>query len=226
MPVMKKAILFLPILFLFYLPFYFYQEEEALPLSTIVNQEKVALELSGYYDDNNKESILIWSAQRCRPAGFFIIERKEDSAAYHKIDELKHIQNHESISNYEYVDNSDLSSHHSICYRIAYQEKEEILEYSNPLQLSPSGSSGFKSVQLYPNPAANDFNLEFRTKMESGEVVIYDLLGMAIARKPFEGGLQKLFFDCSSWATGIYNLVIYAGDDQLQLRLSVRRMQI
>lgn len=224
---MKKAFRFFPVLIVFYLPFHFYGNVNPPDLpASIAIKNTASIELSGYIDETNSEAILYWSANKCTAEGYFVVERKEDSAAYHKIDQIECAQNNDLIGNYEYVDTGDVSKFSKLKYRISYQEPVRAATYSNELQLSPKGASGFKNVHLYPNPAANDFTIEFSSLMDGGEVIVYDLLGAEIARKPFNNRQEKLFFDCSAWAVGIYNIVIYAGDDNLQMRLSVRRMQI
>ena len=71
------------------------------------------------------------------------------------------------------------------------------------------------SFNVYPNPASNQFMVNYPNEQENAEMVIADLSGKEILHKAFTGQIETV--DASTWEKGIY-LVMLTNNKQTSVR--------
>ncbi|MFN5620258.1 MAG: T9SS type A sorting domain-containing protein [Flavobacteriales bacterium] len=71
-------------------------------------------------------------------------------------------------------------------------------------------------IQVYPNPSADSFRIEFNNPASNFELIITDHLGRVIPFSYLRNG-TNMIIDCSSWDNGVYSVYL-ENDSQQQMK--------
>jgi hypothetical protein len=117
--------------------------------------------------------------------------------------------------------------HYSVSYEAfvvplvkAIQEQQQlIIDLQKQLAELKAGAGGNQatSVQVYPNPSPNTFNIQFTSTRERDEVVsLYDQSGRLLQQKKTRctPGVNRVPFNLDSYVAGIYYIVFKSPDIQ------------
>lgn len=174
--------------------------------------------------DDREGVILYWVTESELNNNHFGVERSFDGDVFEMIERIEGAGTSSIQQQYEYIDEDNLMDYEWVYYRIKQTDYDGSFSYSNILAIEPKGSKGLRDVLLYPNPAKADFNVEFNADVETGEVYIYNSVGQEVSFKSYQGNnKQQLRFNTEGWQNGVYIVVIYAGEYQLQQRLMIQK---
>jgi hypothetical protein len=174
--------------------------------------------------DDREGVILYWVTESELNNDYFDVERSFDGDIFEMIDRIEGAGTTSIQQHYEYNDQDNLMNYDWVYYRIKQTDYDGSYSYSNVLAIEPQGSKGLRDVVLYPNPATEYVNVEFNADAEEGQVHVYNSVGQQISFKNYQGDAkQQLIFNTENWENGIYIVVIYAGEYQLQQRLMIQR---
>jgi len=71
----------------------------------------------------------------------------------------------------------------------------------------------FNSITIYPNPSSSKINFELPKNMQTGQILVFDILGKQIYTHEFE--LEKtITIDILNWNSGSYFLKIISGENE------------
>lgn len=83
------------------------------------------------------------------------------------------------------------------------------------------------NASVYPNPATSAATLNFLTdKPEKASVSVFDMLGnvvFVIPAKQYDAGQHEILLDCAKLPSGLYNVRIAAGENAINLKMTVNR---
>jgi len=82
----------------------------------------------------------------------------------------------------------------------------DIGAYEAPSEFSPNGINDFdnnSNLSIYPNPAANNFNINYSFDYNKATISIVNSLGQTVETRQFSAS-EKVNFDVSSLAKGVY----------------------
>ena len=82
-------------------------------------------------------------------------------------------------------------------------------------------SSGAESMNMFPNPAIGQFNLNLENIPSQNKLIITDMEGKTMLEK--ENLFSTETIDCSSFPTGIYFVQLRSGDEIINKKLIINR---
>lgn len=75
-------------------------------------------------------------------------------------------------------------------------------------------------IVVYPNPANEQINLDFRTNSEVSMIKVYDLQGRVVFQEKINA--YKATINTSNWLTGLYTIEIQQGESRVYSKVSVQ----
>ncbi len=103
----------------------------------------------------------------------------------------------------------DAPEYELLCYFEGYQQQYQNPAYSVCLYYNEIEETSTDEVAIFPNPAANQLTLEWRTNdLQAYSICTAD--GKAVCRVDLESTANKAVVDCSDLAAGVYVLQLQA----------------
>jgi hypothetical protein len=171
------------------------------------------LSFSGKLQSNGV--LLNWVTASEQNSSHFDIERSGNGRAFSKIGEVAAAGNSNTRKSYEYLDGTPLPK--ASWYRLKSVDVDGKSEYSQILPITRDAK-----ISSYPNPVSNQLQLQLSNDWNGTyELVVFDLSGRTIMNTQVKAG--SYMFDCSNWASGIYNVVMYQDKQQVYAQRIVKK---
>lgn len=124
----------------------------------------------------NEINIINWKTLSETNNDFFILERSEDGENYYEIAKVKGAGTSNIENTYTYNDYNTKSN--TEYYRLKQVDFDGSYYYSNPIAISDNDISEIFLLNIYPNPASNEFYLDFLSNSNDDIVItITDMFG-------------------------------------------------
>lgn len=171
------------------------------------------LSFSGKIQSNGV--LLNWVTASEQNSSHFDVERSGNGRAFSKIGEVAAAGNSNTRKSYEYLDGAPLPK--ASWYRLKSVDTDGKSEYSQILPITRDAK-----ISSYPNPVSNQLQLQLSNDWNGTyELVVFDLSGRTIMNTQVKAG--SYMFDCSNWASGIYNVVMYQDKQQVYAQRIVKK---
>ncbi|MFC5270923.1 T9SS type A sorting domain-containing protein [Adhaeribacter terreus] len=181
------------------------------------------VEMVGFWAEkvNNKVK-LSWQTASEKNSKLFRVQRSADARNWKTIGE-KTAQGHSSsLTTYEYIDLPDFSG--LVYYRLAQEDLDGTLSFSAVKVVAfEKPISG--TLQLYPNPAAQQLFLKLETlETETAQIRISDLAGREVlnTKKQLQAGENKVSCGIEKLPAGFYVLSVQTKNQTQQARFVKR----
>jgi hypothetical protein len=155
--------------------------------------------------------VISWSTAREVNVSHYEVERKLDSDPDFKVipDQVKASANTTQISNYSHVDN-DVDKPGIYVYRVKQVDYDGLFTYSKLVKVSHNGQS---SVEMYPNPARNETNIQVVVAEDASVMIeLYDgtsKLVRVLKNADVQSAGEVLYhINLEDIAAGVYNVVV------------------
>ncbi|RYD89242.1 MAG: T9SS type A sorting domain-containing protein, partial [Sphingobacteriales bacterium] len=154
--------------------------------------------------------VLNWKATNEQNLAAYIVERSEDGIHFHDIG--SRIANNSAGEHvYELDDPAPLPG--ISYYRLKQTDTDGAFVYSAIVVINRNNAS--KSISLFPNPAQHIVTVVFSGSNHERKLMITDARGAVIKTIMVKPGVTTIQPDISSFANGIYNIVLT--DDKMRL---------
>lgn len=171
------------------------------------------LSFSGKIQSNGVS--LEWTTANEQNSSHFDVERSGNGTAFNKVGQVAAAGNSSSRRNYNYLDGTPLPK--QSWYRLKAVDVDGKSSYSQILPISRDAK-----ISSYPNPVSNQLQLQLSPDWNGTyELVVFDLNGRSVMNTQVKAGSHM--FDCSNWASGIYNVVMYQDNQQVYAQKIVKR---
>lgn len=171
------------------------------------------LSFSGKLQSNGV--LLNWVTASEQNSSHFDVERSGNGRAFSKIGEVAAAGNSNTRKSYEYLDGTPLPK--ASWYRLKSVDVDGTSAYSQILPITRDAK-----ISSYPNPVSNQLQLQLSNDWNGTyELVVFDLSGRTIMNTQVKAG--SYMFDCSNWASGIYNVVMYQDKQQVYAQRIVKK---
>lgn len=169
------------------------------------------------YQKGPKEVMLEWTTAEEGSNDHFEVERSLDNAFFGKIGEVKTTSNPQSVNFYDFPDTQVPAN--ILYYRIKQIDLSGMFSYSEVRKVVINPDMAWE-FDLYPNPAHEQVNLQFRLSEESGgySVRLIDMTGRLILQEQqtFVNG-QKWEIPVDKLAEGLYQVELFRHADGTRL---------
>ena len=156
---------------------------------------------------NSNGVLLQWVTASELNSSHFDVERSGNGTSFAKISSVQAAGHSSTQKTYDYLDATPLPK--QSWYRLKQVDLDGKYSYSSVLPISRDAK-----ISSYPNPISNQLQLQLSQDWKgSYDIVVYDLAGKMVMKTAIKAG--SYVFDCSKWANGIYNVVIYQDNQQV-----------
>ena len=161
------------------------------------------VELTGFtVRESNKIGLLNWSTSNEKDIDCFVVEKSLDGTKFTTIDTIKAKGTNTTLQDYTARDERPESG--TNYYRLKIIDMEKRVSYSRTIQLNIADEAG---VQVIANPSSGRI-IVIHPSSGIANICIYNGTGILMQRKKAAGSNTQTGFDVSSYAKGIYHLVI------------------
>lgn len=126
---------------------------------------------------NNNDVSATWQTQQEINSSVFEIERAYDNNSFQKIGTVTAAGTSNTIKNYTFIDNSNISKNASF-YRIKMIDKDEVYTYTETKIVK--GSSAKSDFVIFPNPSHGNAKITISDLTEPTEVQLLDVSGRLV----------------------------------------------
>lgn len=156
---------------------------------------------------NSNGVLLQWVTASELNSSHFDVERSGNGTNFAKISSVQAAGHSTTKKAYEYLDATPLPK--QSWYRLKQVDLDGKYSYSSILPISRDAK-----ISSYPNPISNQLQLQLSQDWKgSYDMVVFDLTGKMVMKTSIKAG--SYMFDCSKWANGVYNVVIYQDNQQV-----------
>jgi hypothetical protein len=163
------------------------------------------------FDGKQNKATFNWEVDNENNVSHYTVQRSSDGITFENIGSLNAKNNSSTRLNYSFIDNNPLPK--TSYYRLLEKDldgKEYIYK-----RLVITNKNSF--VTIYPNPIANDLNLNFGKELEPGtEITVYGVTGNVIYSTTLTHHTSQHKIDMNECAKGMYFLSIKSGDLVMQ----------
>ncbi len=153
-----------------------------------------------------------WQTVNETNSKYFEVLRSSDGIAFSAVGTVSAFGNSTLQHQYSFNDNSPLKG--TNYYRLRQIDNDGRYADSKTISISFNGSSLFV---LYPNPAVDVVHLNFSTSASS-TITVYDMNGKALLQKIISDGSSSQNLNVSSFAAGIYTIVLQQNKQKQTIR--------
>ena len=158
----------------------------------------------------NNQTTLVWQTATQINNRVFDVEKSLDGSNFSVIGTVKGAGNSTETLNYAFVDKN--AKEGIAYYRLTQVDYNGKSSQSNIITVNSCAPAIAPKINLYPNPAADNFNVAF-TLFQTSQVTIDILneLGQVVKSIPtqsLESGIQTLTIDASNLSGGVYFLKV------------------
>lgn len=154
---------------------------------------------------NNRLIKNSWVTTNETNVNHYNIERSNNAQYFNVVGEIK--AKNKINNEYNFIDNNSLLNTNektTIYYRITGIDNDGKLSYSEikALNLQPSTS---KLLCIYPNPATNFINIEYKEPMK--KIFIFDYLGKTVYQQEFQNSYNNIYhlsLNTNQYSKGVY----------------------
>ncbi len=159
----------------------------------------LAIKLLSFTGKNNgSNNLLEWSTTSETNNDHFDIERSTDGVVFEKIATIKGAGNSSSTKQYQFTDNAALKG--ISYYRLKQVDADSKFSYSDIINLKTAESNAI--INIYPNPASNNFSINLGKVYKNVMVSITDISGKKISETNYKQ--SQLINIKMNAAAGIY----------------------
>jgi plastocyanin len=79
------------------------------------------------------------------------------------------------------------------------------------------GENNLSSISIYPNPSSSIINLVVPNNIQSGQIIVFDIIGKQIYSEEFESN-TKISINIVNWSPGSYFLKVISGENAITKR--------
>ncbi len=176
------------------------------------------LRLSGY--SANGQNYLQWVTATELNNAHFEVLRSKDGVTFEKVGQVSSLAkdgNSNSRLDYAFVDSKPFAG--IAYYRLNQVDLDNQSAFSNTIELRLINDM-FQVAEVYPNPTANDLNIEISSPFEHDFIAeIFDVSGRMVFRKDIttKGGSEVFTYDVSELATGTYSLRVRSKTENFEV---------
>ncbi|MEZ4773171.1 MAG: discoidin domain-containing protein [Bacteroidia bacterium] len=175
---------------------------------------------------DGENALLEWATARELNNDYFSVERTTDGMSFTEIGTIKGAGTTDLIQTYWHLD-TDIYSHQSekIYYRIRQVDYDGKYAYSNTVELNLSAPVKPLAINVFPNPATTEANLEIHTiRTRQLQVHVYNQSGQLLyhLRKPEPSTFEKANLPIHRWTSGIYYVTVNNGSETITEKLILR----
>lgn len=167
------------------------------------------IELLNFYATNQEQNVaLTWATATEKNTNYFYIQRSDDALNWQEIAKVKAAENSTRNLYYETTDNQPLNG--LSYYRLKIMDLDNSFTYSPIKSINRNKKESF--VILYPNPTLGILNLSSSYNVSQIKYKIFDITGKELSVNVTNQNEDKIMFDFSNLAKGLYFITITAPD--------------
>ncbi|MDW3645914.1 MAG: Ig-like domain-containing protein [Bacteroidia bacterium] len=172
-------------------------------------------------EQNGPDAKLIWTTSQEVNSKYFEIERSADGGTFEQVGISASAGNSLTPRAYQYLDeNVTLLEYNTVYYRIKMVDIDGSHAYSQVAELKVEDTDAVY-LNAYPNPVANELNLDWTSGSQVDEIRILNHVGQLIyVHKPGSderSGMLQL--NVEKWGRGLYYVHLYSGEVMTAQRL-------
>lgn len=152
--------------------------------------------------ESNGKGLLNWATTNEKGADYFVVEKSADGLSFTSIDTVKAKGENTTLQRYASVD-AQLNAGNNY-YRLKMVDQNKHSSYSKTLTLTIKAEI---RVNVYPNPASDRITVSHSANATEA-IKLYNVSGVLIQQKKVDSNSTQTSLDVSSYAKGIYYLVI------------------
>lgn len=149
--------------------------------------------------ENAGKALLNWTTTNEKGAAYFVVEKSTDGASFKAIDTVKAAGDNTTTKHYSAQDALQAGTNY---YRLKMVDVDMHSSYSKTVQLSVKEPV---SVRVFPNPAVDKITISYPS---ADNINVYSVSGVLMQQKKADRNSTQTSIDVSSYAKGVYYLVI------------------
>ena len=174
------------------------------------------IELTYFNAYNNETSITLnWQTASEENNDYFTLERSADGINYEVIGSVLGAGNSSVTLNYSYTDNNPVNG--VSYYRLTQTDYNGDFEVFSPVSVSFLNEG---NLEVYPNPAINEFNISMAGSMGRVSINLYSIIGTLV--KSIETDNNYTTIDVSDLPSGYYMMVILANNSKITKKVIIQ----
>ena len=188
---------------------------------TAENSISLPIELASFTGKATEAgNALFWSTATEKDNAHFILEKSADGVAFNPFAQVKAAGNSSEIQHYQHLDESPFGK--TTYYRLLHVAFDGTIETSRIVVIQTPTNQLLSEVQLFPNPATEQFTLYLPTNKTINQLRIMDVTGKTMLQQPIENSIHSLAVDVNKWAAGIYIIQLYSDQQQWTELLQIK----
>lgn len=154
---------------------------------------------------------LRWSTVQETLSDYFLVERSFDAHLFEPLARISS-KNNSNGSSYSF-ENSNITSEISY-YRLRFVDKDKSFGFSNTIALS--GASSKLNVEIFPNPAGDEFTLQMSTADPQNTMVkLFNSYGQEVLYHLVPAGISKQAINTAHLNEGVYLVQVSNESEQI-----------
>lgn len=171
-------------------------------------------------DCNSKNVVLNWMTASEINNSHFVIEKSFDGVDFNEVDKVEGRGNSNVNVSYSWYDEESYSK--TAYYRLKQIDFDGGYSYS---QIKSAKCDGFDGVRIYPNPAKNSFDFDYKSSGEEMLLEIYSVTGQLVYQNEYLDISDEMIskkVDISQLNSGIYFVNFNSSGQSFAYKLSVK----
>ena len=177
---------------------------------------QLPIELIYFNANNNKTNITLnWQTATEDNNDYFTLERSADGVNYEIIGTVLGAGNSSVTLNYSYTDNNPVNG--VSYYRLTQTDYNGDFEVFSPVSVSFLNEG---NLEVYPNPAINEFNISMAGSMGRVSINLYSVIGTLVKNNETDNNFTTI--DISDLPSGYYMMVISANNSKITKKVVIQ----